>query len=195
MKKEDSRVRYTRQIIRKTLLEFMKEKPVSRITVSEICRKAEINRGTFYLHYNTPSDVLHEIEDDFVNENTSSFLTYVKARQNWSDMTDVFSRILKDREILLILMGPNGSGTFQTRIQETVRPLILRDWKSQYPGYAEEDLAFVYDYAASGAVNVLMKWMEHPENISPENFARRMDRLGYYCIRTVGEFHPEKQKF
>lgn len=163
--------------------------PVSRVTVSEICKKAELNRGTFYLHYNTPSDVLHEIENDFVNENTSSFLTYVKARQNWSDMTSVFTRILKDREILLILMGPNGSGNFQTRMQEMIRPLILKDWKSQYPEYTEKDLSFVYDYAAAGSIRVLMKWMENPQDISPEDFAKRMDRLGYHCIQTISDFH------
>lgn len=194
MKKEDRRVRYTKQIIKETLLEIMKEKPVSRITVSEICKKADINRGTFYLHYNDPADVLREIEDDFINDNTSYFFPYVKARQNWSDLTEVFTSVLNNREILLILMGPNGSGTFQTRMQEMIRPVILKDWKSQYPEYKEEDLAFVYAYAASGSIQVLMKWMENPENITPEDFARRMDRLGYHCIHAIDEFHPKNSK-
>ncbi len=189
MKKEDSRVRYTRMIIKKSMLEILKDKPVSKITVSEICKKAEINRGTFYLHYAEPSDVLHEIEDDFVNKNQPFFYPYIKARQNWSDLTEVFTDILKNRDILLILMGPNGSGTFQTRMQDMVRPLILKDWQSQYPQYSKEGLAFVYEYASAGAIHVMLKWMGNPDNITPEEFARRMDQLGYSCIQAVCSHH------
>ena len=49
----DRRTRYTRQAIKEILLEELKTKPYSKITVTEICKKAEMNRGTFYLHYLT----------------------------------------------------------------------------------------------------------------------------------------------
>ena len=49
-RKLDRRTRYTRQTIRDTLLELMAHKPFPRITVTEVCKLAEINRGTFYLH-------------------------------------------------------------------------------------------------------------------------------------------------
>ena len=51
MKKEDGRVRITRQMIRTALLNLLREKPLQHITVRELCEKASINRGTFYAHY------------------------------------------------------------------------------------------------------------------------------------------------
>ena len=51
IQKTDRRTRYTCQTIKDILLEELKTKPYSKITVTEICKKAEMNRGTFYLHY------------------------------------------------------------------------------------------------------------------------------------------------
>ena len=49
--KTDARVRYTVHMIQNIFLELLKEKPVAKITVKEICERAEINRSTFYKHY------------------------------------------------------------------------------------------------------------------------------------------------
>ena len=46
--KTDARVRYTVHMIQNVFLELLKEKPVAKITVKEICEHAEINRSTFY---------------------------------------------------------------------------------------------------------------------------------------------------
>ena len=49
--KTDARVRYTVHMIQNIFLELLKEKPIAKITVKEICERAEINRSTFYKHY------------------------------------------------------------------------------------------------------------------------------------------------
>ena len=46
-KKEDRRVRYTKQAIRDGFLTLLSRKPIEKISVTEICREADINRGTF----------------------------------------------------------------------------------------------------------------------------------------------------
>lgn len=66
----DRRTRYTRQTIRDTLLELMQEKGFNRATVTEVCRRAEINRGTFYLHYLDLNDVLDDILTQLMSETT-----------------------------------------------------------------------------------------------------------------------------
>ena len=48
-RKQDRRTRYTRQTIKDTFLELLKQKSFTKITVTEICKNAAINRGTFYL--------------------------------------------------------------------------------------------------------------------------------------------------
>ena len=47
-RKQDRRTRYTRQAIKDTFLELLNQKSFTKITVTEICKNAEINRGTFY---------------------------------------------------------------------------------------------------------------------------------------------------
>ena len=66
--KNDPRTRYTRKVIQDAFLEILKEKPVSRITVKEVCDKAEINRGTFYRHYQDCYDLLDKIEEEGLKE-------------------------------------------------------------------------------------------------------------------------------
>lgn len=62
--KEDRRTRYTRMVIKDALLELLAEKEYADITVADLCRAAEINRGTFYLHY----DNLREVMDVLLDE-------------------------------------------------------------------------------------------------------------------------------
>ena len=76
IQKTDRRTRYTCQTIKDILLEELKTKPYSKITVTEICKKAEMNRGTFYLHYYDIDDVLNDILEDFLSD-TSSVLDHV----------------------------------------------------------------------------------------------------------------------
>ncbi len=51
------------------LLSLLNEKPFEYITVSDICKKANVNRSTFYLHYDNTCDLLNEairhLLDDF----------------------------------------------------------------------------------------------------------------------------------
>lgn len=70
VRKLDRRARYTRQTIRGTLLELMAEKPFSRVTVTELCKRAEMNLGTFYLHYLDLNDVLDDILTEMMDDTT-----------------------------------------------------------------------------------------------------------------------------
>ena len=69
----DLRVVKTRQLIREALLDLMSERVLSKITISEICARAEINRKTFYRHYHTVGDVITEIENDILSEFAAVF--------------------------------------------------------------------------------------------------------------------------
>lgn len=75
-RKTDRRTLYTRQLIKDIFLEELRKKSYSKISVSEICKKAEINRGTFYLHYLDLDDVLDDIFNEFLS-NTTSVIDHV----------------------------------------------------------------------------------------------------------------------
>lgn len=63
-KKIDPRTIQTKATIKETLLQKMKSTQFDRISVTEICKEAGINRGTFYLHYADLWEVLEEIETE-----------------------------------------------------------------------------------------------------------------------------------
>ena len=63
-KKQDPRTVQTKALIKQTLLEMLKKTAFDKITVSELCKIARINRGTFYLHYCDLWAVLEELEEE-----------------------------------------------------------------------------------------------------------------------------------
>ena len=69
MNKSESKYFNTAQKMDKALISLLKEKSFEYITVSEICKRAEVNRSTFYLHYENTVDLLDEtarfLLDDF----------------------------------------------------------------------------------------------------------------------------------
>ena len=67
-KKEDLRVIKTKRAIKQVFHELIKKKPVEKITVTEIARLAEINKGTFYLHYRDIYELYDEFLHDFAEE-------------------------------------------------------------------------------------------------------------------------------
>ncbi len=56
----DRRVRKTRRQLRECLITLLKEKKVQDITVRELTDMADLNRGTFYLHYKDVFDLLEK---------------------------------------------------------------------------------------------------------------------------------------
>ena len=60
MNKAESKYFNTAVRFNKALLSLLEKKPFEYITISEICEKAEVNRSTFYLHYENTSDLLKE---------------------------------------------------------------------------------------------------------------------------------------
>lgn len=65
--------RRSRALIRSALLSLMKDKPFDRITITEIARRADINRGTFYAHYRNIGEVLESIQTDVALEMSRIF--------------------------------------------------------------------------------------------------------------------------
>jgi AcrR family transcriptional regulator len=62
------RVRLTKQIIKESLIELMREYPISKISVKMLCEAADINRSTFYAHYTDTNDLLRHIQQEVISE-------------------------------------------------------------------------------------------------------------------------------
>ena len=68
MKKMDLRVVKTLKSIDEALLAELQEKQFQNVTVESICRRAQINRTTFYKHYKDKFELLNNYLDRFLTE-------------------------------------------------------------------------------------------------------------------------------
>lgn len=58
----------SRRLICDALLELLDEKPLDKITITDIANRADICRGTFYLHYEKVGDVIGELQDAYIEQ-------------------------------------------------------------------------------------------------------------------------------
>lgn len=180
MKETDTRIQYTKSALKGALLRILKTKPIAKVTIKELCEEAHLNRGTFYLHYCEPNDVLKEIEEDFVSEHLGRFSPYINSRHDLPILSKLFFSMIENRELCLILMGPNGAPQFTERIKHMMWPTLLEDWRRDFPQYSLEDLEFTYEFIFPGATNLILQWLRNPKGLTTEEIARRLDRLGHY---------------
>lgn len=59
----------SRRMIREAFLELLQEKAFGKITVTDIVKRADLNRSTFYAHYPDVNGVVEEIQDEIINQN------------------------------------------------------------------------------------------------------------------------------
>lgn len=65
--KNNRRARYTKKVVQETVLDLLESKPINNITVTEVCKKADVNRTTFYRYYEDIYHCVDDIELDFLN--------------------------------------------------------------------------------------------------------------------------------
>ena len=65
---ENRRVQMTKRLLKEALLELLDEKPLEKISVTDVCRRADVNRSTFYAHYMDTTALLHEMEQEVFSE-------------------------------------------------------------------------------------------------------------------------------
>lgn len=63
-RKTDRRTLYTRTVIKDALLELLEDQSFEKVTVTALCKQAEITRATFYIHYSNLTEVIDEVLSD-----------------------------------------------------------------------------------------------------------------------------------
>ena len=71
--KENQRIRLTKTLLTDALLEMLQEQPIHAISIRDLCKKAGINRTTFYLHYETIADLVNETLEQTMRQFQESF--------------------------------------------------------------------------------------------------------------------------
>lgn len=153
----DARVRYTRMVIENSFLELLQEKPAAKITVTEICGKAQINRATFYKHYLDVADLLDQLEENLFSAIRASFgEEKIKLR---SFLTRMMCYTRDNQERFLVLGGENGDPNLMVKTfmvcYESAYPLV----EQNMPGMNETERQMLFHFLSQGAGAVLTWWI------------------------------------
>lgn len=166
----DARVRYTRRMIETSFLELLEEKPASRITVTQLCERAQINRATFYKHYLDIPDLLEKIEQDLFERIQSTFdQKQVRLKQS---LVDMMRYTQEHRRHFMALGGEHGDPDLMTKTfrlcYQHADPLLARNLHSMQ----EEERKMLYQFLSHGAGAVLTLWIRDGMRQEPEEVAQ-----------------------
>lgn len=172
--KSDVRVRYTKMRIQEAFLQCLKEKPLNRITVKELCDMAEINRATFYTHYQDPFDLLKQLEAQCIQEIQRHL---EEQRGQGGVLTAILRGVQNPTNMAALLGSPNGDPAFFAQIATLYHESFSPDLTERFPHLSEEERQNVFHFLSGGCSNLIAQWIKTGTQISPEVFAQRLEKL------------------
>ena len=180
MEPVDRRVRKTRRQLRECLITLLKEKKVQDITVRELTDMADLNRGTFYLHYKDVFDLLEkteaELQEDFNQLVCKHDAVDLKQRPSVI-FNEIYSLVYDNADLIEILLGENGDLNFLNRLKQLIREKCLKDWMEVFrSGNAAAFDAF-FSFIVSGCIGLVQYWLQTGLKETPEQMAKLTEHI------------------
>jgi len=179
--KDSRKTQYTKMVLRDSLMELLQKKPISKITIKELCEKADINRTTFYNHYLDHYDLLKKIEDEAL----ALAKEIINDLQNKSDRSEILPFIegtietIAQNNYIGVLMSERGDIAFQNRLCSTMyshpgmQKLIYSDGN-------ENNDEWYKTYVIFGMIGVIRHWLKNNMNISYKELAEILFNMIYH---------------
>lgn len=181
MKKENQRIALTKRLLKDALLRLLHKKNLDQITITELCQESSINRATFYRHYQTPRDVLVDVEIDLFYElkNTAGLPKSLADYKEYLYKTCQF--LYEHAGILKILLDCNTCNDFMNLLCN-LYPLILQDQTAlkQLPIYDDDSIRLITSYFAGGAYFMMRQWLQDDIRKSPQEISDMLWEL--FCF-------------
>lgn len=127
----DRRVRRTRKQLRECLVTLLKQKKVQDITVRELTELADLNRGTFYLHYKDVFDLLEKTESELLDDFNQLVMKHDAEdlkKHPYGIFVEIYTLAYDNADLVEILLGENGDLNFLNRLKQLIRDKCLHDW-------------------------------------------------------------------
>jgi len=178
--KIDRRISRTKKRLRESLTTLMQEKPVQSITVREIAELADINRSTFYLHYQYVYDMVTQIQDDMFQE-FNDVMMEVPENPTEKDIflltEEIFTVIANNADLVMALLGKNGDVAFVEKLKELVKNRTFNDWSKLIHSSEKENFDYYYSFIISGFIGVIEKWLRTGLKETPTEMAEITRKL------------------
>ena len=157
-KKTDRRVIYTKMFLKESLLSLIKEKPVTKITPTELCRHAGINRNTFYTHYESVEALLLSIEDELYRQ-VQQIIDNTLRDFNTLELLEAVSHIAYvNKDICTVLLSGNSTSTLLERAIDLAHDKTVKAWKEAGIPDNPEQIEMLYTFYVSSFVAVIRRW-------------------------------------
>lgn len=181
----DARVRYTKMTIKKNLIKLLKIKPINKITVKEICNLSEINRSTFYKHYEDVYDLYGNLETDMLEE-FREILDSVKSKGIRKTITEVLEKLKRNEDLYAILFTESNNGDyFRQKMFMQCYSQLVQEENDKFSYISEEKKEWAIFFLVWGSSGVLDSWFKNGMHNSPEEVAVFIEALVNNTMKTL----------
>ena len=176
---ESRRIRMTKRLMKDALLELLAQKSLVSITVKELCETADVHRTTFYTHYTDLTDLLREIEQDFLNQipTPPAVIDRLSQASLLEATTAFFDYVRQSGDTVRILFSDSANSSFSSRLVEHLCSGYIPvdgaddEWSTRY----------IQLYIANGTVGMLREWVNEDFSLS----SRRIAEMMYFLSRKL----------
>ncbi|MDO5153758.1 MAG: TetR/AcrR family transcriptional regulator [Eubacteriales bacterium] len=168
----------SRRLINTALADLLQEKPLDKITVTDVVNRAEINRGTFYAHYTDIPDVINHL----IQQTFSNLREALSAPcQPLADVPKVFlfriQKILEeDLDFYRKIMNSSASLLMQEQLVNIVLDYLFQ--REESFGFGDhEQFLLTMRFCAGGLSNLYRDWFAGKLSFSLDELTRRAENL------------------
>ncbi|SFF20032.1 DNA-binding transcriptional regulator, AcrR family [Paenibacillus catalpae] len=177
--KIDRRKAKTKQQIYESFMSLIAEKGVENVTVTDITNHANLNRGTFYLHYRDVPDLLQQLKD-YVFKSIEQYvmkldfrkaMEYGNLQEPYPLGVQIFEEFARHADFLKVMFGPKGDLSYAIQFRKLMTRHIYE--KINIPEAANLNIRrdYVVAYMTSAHFGMLMHWIECDMDQTPTQMA------------------------
>lgn len=188
-KTSDRRKIRTKKLIYQALLELIEEKGLDGITVSDLTARADINRGTFYLHYKDVNDLIDQLQQEILSGyeeladqiDLMDVIRYAHIGEPYPGLEAVLEYWSRYADLCKALLGPKGDPSFAPRVKELMYNKIFSKVESTLPSEPNDRSAiprsYILAYMISANIGIVQHWLETGMQHTPRELALMLTRL------------------
>ena len=164
------RVRMTRKMMQDALLELLETRPLEKITVTDVCSAADVNRSTFYAHYTDIGQLLLEIESDVIDHlPVIADSSVSRPDERLANILEsFFEYVCHNKRLFRILIVHLDNDAFGNRLVQAA----INAYSDTSPETLDLHDRYVYTYCVSGVIGMLKEWINDDFPLSARDFAR-----------------------
>ena len=171
MNKHESKYFSTAFLMDEALINLLNKKDFKYITVKEICKKAGVNRSTFYLHYESINDLLNEtmeyVNKKFINYfkiNSNVFLDDIKSK-SLDELNlinekylDPYLNFVRENKVIFKASFSNPSGMMVNDRYLDLKKYVLFPILKRY-NIKDSNMDYYLEFYVRGIMAVIEKWI------------------------------------